>query len=182
MKKIYFHNNMLIYFGNPVGYRAEDKIIIDAMFEREELKAYLTEKEGIEVVIKEGVYDRLSDRMSEKPIGNTAIEENREELTIHKELRIYQLKQERPVLVRFASLVEREKRGFGKPERWEYEQIYEGEAQSLDLERIWDEFSRKDLKGHSLSISDVVELTCDGTSRFFYIDRTCFQEINFKED
>ncbi len=179
MKKIYFRNNVLIYFGNPVGYRAEDKIIIDTMFDREDLKIYLLEKEGLEVVVKEGVYDRLSNQTPEMMAGDTAVEGGGEECSMHLELRIYQIKPDRPVLVRFISLEERERRGFGKPERWEYDQIYEGEVPSLDLEKIWDEFSRKELAGHSLSISDVVELADDGESRFFYIDRTCFKEIDF---
>ena len=176
MKKICFRNGVLIYYGNPAGYRAEDKVILDSMFDRKELRDFLREKEGVEVEIREGVYDRLSQ-------GEGSVSEG-DEITRKGTLRIYQLKKDSPILMRFISLAEREKRGFGLPQAAEYELVYEGDTGSFDLEAIWDQFQwnpPKELDGHTLSISDILELTEGEISRSFYVDLTSFKEISFKQ-
>lgn len=174
MKQIYFRNGVLFYYGNPAGYLSGEQAVVDSLFEREELIAFLHEKQNLEVEIREGVYDRLS--------AGTYQTEEKEAVTISNTLRVYQLKQDSPVLMRFISLAERKKRGFAEPQSEDYDMVYEGETSDLDLEEIWEKFNRsppKGFAGHSLSISDIVELAGNGVSRYFYIDRTQFVEIRF---
>ena len=130
----------------------------------------------MEVEIRAGVYDRLSEG---KGMEEAAVKHG------ERRIRIYQLKQSSPILMRFISLAEREKRGFGKPQADEYALIYEGETDTFSLEEVWEKFGRripKDFEGHSLSISDVVEFKEDKESRFFYVEPGGFSEVSFVND
>ncbi len=173
MKNIYFQNGVLFYYGNPAGYLHGRTVVLDSLFNKTELVCYIREKEQAEVEIREGVYDRLSEG---------GVETTAETPGTERRLRIYQLGQESPLMMRFVSLAERKKRGYGKPRRSEYILVYEGEAEKFDLEAVWDRFGRKapsDLAGHALSISDVVEFADGEASRFFYVEPAGYEEIGF---
>lgn len=122
MKNIFFRDGILIYYGNPAGYLSEGKVVLDSIFDKEEIIAFLSEKEKLAVEIRSGVYDRLS-------------EGGGMEMTVEaskgRRIRIYQLKQDSPFMMRFISLAEREKRGFEKPQQKEYALVYEGEVDTL---------------------------------------------------
>ena len=60
MKNIFFRDGILIYYGNPAGYLSEGKVVLDSIFDKEEIIAFLSEKEKLAVEIRSGVYDRLS--------------------------------------------------------------------------------------------------------------------------
>ena len=60
MKNIYFRDGILIYYGNPAGYLSEGKVVLDSIFDKEEIIDFLSEKEKLAVEIRSGVYDRLS--------------------------------------------------------------------------------------------------------------------------
>lgn len=176
MKKIYFRNGILIYYGNPAGYLSGETVVLDSIFDKEEIRNYLSETENLSVEVHAGVYDRLADG------GN--VEEVRPEAK-GRRIRIYQLKQDSPILMRFVSLAEREKRGFGKPQKGEYAAVYEGEVDAFNLEDVWEKFGRKvskDFEGHALSISDVVEFTEGEARRFFYVEPKGFAEIEFERE
>lgn len=102
-ENIYFRDGILIYYGNPAGYLSEGKVVLDSIFDKEEIIAFLSEKEKLAVEIRSGVYDRLS-------------EGGGMEMTVEaskgRRIRIYQLEQDSPFMMRFISLAEREKRGF----------------------------------------------------------------------
>lgn len=176
MKKIYFRNGILIYYGNPAGYLSEETVVLDSIFDKEEIRNYLSEKKILSVEVRSGVYDRLAD--GEK------VDEVRPEAK-ERRMRVYQLKQDSPILMRFVSLAEREKRGFGKPQREEYVTVYEGEVEDFNLEAVWEKFGRKvpkDFEGHALSISDIVEFQEGEASRFFYVEQQGFTEIKFLKE
>ena len=61
MKSIDFRDGILIYYGNPAGYLSEGKVVLDSIFDKEEIIAYLSGKENLAVEIRSGVYDRLSE-------------------------------------------------------------------------------------------------------------------------
>ena len=152
MKNIYFRNGVLIYYGNPAGYLSDGKVILDSIFDKGDIKEFLSEKEKLTVEVREGVYDRLSEGggMEEVKI------QGRE-----RRIKIHQLKQGSPLMMRFISLAERENRGYGKPQAEEYALVYEGEVENFSLEEVWEKFGRrvpKDFEGHALSISDVEPL------------------------
>lgn len=102
MKNIYFRDGILIYYGNPAGYLSEGTVVLDSIFDKEEIIAFLSGKEKLAVEIRSGVYDRLS-------------EGGGMDMTVEaakgRRIRIYQLKQDSPFMMRFISLAEREKRG-----------------------------------------------------------------------
>lgn len=176
MNKIYFRNGVLIYYGNPAGYLSDGKVILDSIFDKKEIRDFLSEKEKLAVEVREGVYDRLSEGggMEEMKIQSKG-----------RRIKIHQLKQSSPFMMRFISLAEREKRGYGEPQAGEYALVYEGEVDTFSLEEVWEKFGRrvpKDFEGHALSISDVVELIEDEVSRFFYVEPKGFAEIVFKSE
>ncbi len=173
LKKIYFQNGILIYYGNPAGYLSDGKVILDSIFDKKELTSYLEEKEKLKVEVRAGVYDRLSEGGGlEEAVKNTE----------GRRIRIYQLSKECSFMMRFISLAEREKRGYGEPKRDEYVLVYEGEVDSFSLEDVWERFGKCtpiDFEGHALSISDVIEFSDDKQSRFFYVEPKGFEEIKF---
>ena len=173
MKNIYFQNEILFYYGNPAGYLHDGTVVLDALFHKAELVRYIREKKQAEIEIREGVYDRLSEG---------GVETGAEAPGTERRLRIYQLGQESPLMMRFVSLAERQKRGYGQPQKSEYILVYEGEAGKFDLEAVWDRFGQRapsDLAGHALSISDVVEFADGEASRFFYVEPSGYEEIEF---
>ena len=173
MKNIFFRDGILIYYGNPAGYLSEGKVVLDSIFDKEEIIAFLSEKEKLAVEIRSGVYDRLS-------------EGGGMEMTVEaskgRRIRIYQLKQDSPFMMRFISLAERKKRGYDRPRREEYVRVYEGEIENYSLEEVWEKYGRRvpeGFQGHALSISDVVEFADGEASRFFYVEPSGYEEIRF---
>ena len=173
MKNIFFRDGILIYYGNPAGYLSEGKVVLDSIFDKEEIIAFLSEKEKLAVEIRSGVYDRLS-------------EGGGMEMTVEaskgRRIRIYQLKQDSPFMMRFISLAERKKRGYDRPRREEYVRVYEGEIENYSLEEVWEKYGRRvpeGFQGHALSISDVIEFADGENSRFFYIEPSGYEEIRF---
>ena len=175
MKRIYVQNGIVFYYGNPAGYLGDGKAVIDCMFQKEELVSFVKELGFLEHVFREGVYDRLSEGGGVKETAETSIGEGRR-------LRIYQLGQDSPIMMRFISLAERKKRGYDRPRREEYVRVYEGEIENYSLEEVWEKYGRRvpeGFQGHALSISDVVEFADGENSRFFYIEPSGYEEIRF---
>ena len=75
------------------------------------------------------------------------------------------------------------RKSFGEPDPANYLVAYDGQLETNDLDAIYEKFNLSPpsgFHGHSLSISDVIELY-DGTeSAFHYVDRFGFQEISFQ--
>ena len=105
MKRIYVQNGIVFFYGNPAGYLGDGKAVIDCMFQKEELVSFVKEQFLVEPVFREGVYDRLSEGGGVKETAEVSIGEGRR-------LRIYQLGQDSPIMMRFISLAERKKRGY----------------------------------------------------------------------
>jgi hypothetical protein len=61
--------------------------------------------------------------------------------------------------------------------------VYDGQTATNDLEEIWDMFNTRlpaGFDGHTLAMSDVVELYDHTGSAFYYVDRFGFAQIGFK--
>ena len=129
MKRIYVQNGIVFYYGNPAGYLGDGTAVIDCMFQKEELVSFVKEQFLVEPVFREGVYDRLSEGGGVKETAEVSIGEGRR-------LRIYQLGQDSPIMMRFISLAERKKRGYDRPRREEYVRVYEGEIENYSLGEI----------------------------------------------
>ena len=175
MKRIYVQSGIVFYYGNPAGYLGDGTAVIDCMFQKEELVSFVKEQFLVEPVFREGVYDRLSEGGGVKETAEVSIGEGRR-------LRIYQLGQDSPIMMRFISLAERKKRGYDRPRREEYVRVYEGEIENYSLEEVWEKYGRRvpeGFQGHALSISDVVEFADGEVSRFFYVEPSGYEEIRF---
>ena len=179
MKRIYVQNGIVFFYGNPAGYLGDGKAVIDCMFQKEELVSFVKELGFLEHVFREGVYDRLSEGGGVKETAETSIGEGRR-------LRIYQLGQDSPIMMRFISLAERKKRGYDRPRREEYVRVYEGEIENYSLEEVWEKYGRRvpeGFQGHALSISDVIDLRMGKTAAFSTSNHPGMRKSDFnKED
>lgn len=175
MRSIRIENNQILYFGNPAGYIAGTTAVVDPIFKNEELNTYLQRQGGIDTISwKSGVYDRLMNGGSETSGAEPL-----------KKVRIWQLKPESNIYMKFCTydiLVKR----FGEPEPHNYRNVYDGEIETNDLDQIYEKFNLgiplPEYEGHSLSVSDVIELYDEEGSKFYYVDTIGFQSITFEEE
>jgi hypothetical protein len=152
-------------YGNKVGYIDGDKVVADTLFATPELSGWLSERK-LETDWRDGVYDKLNSPQSDAA-----------EL---KRVRVWQLRDDVDPMMKFISYDET-LRDYGEPDIGNYECVYDGQPGTNDLEQIFEMFNvsrPKGFEGHSLSMSDVVELY-DDSSEFYYIDRFGFREIEF---
>lgn len=174
MDSIKLKNRCIYYYGSPAGYVKDGKASVDTLFDCEELKAWC-EKRNYEINVMEGIFDKLSS-------GEKMAELN-EDYKPLKKVRIWQLNADSDFSMRFISLEEFQKK-FGEPAADDYKAVFDGELDTNDLESIYTICNishPKGYNGHSLSMSDVVELYDDGSSSFYYVDRFGFKEIDFME-
>ena len=174
MGGIEMKNGLLVYYGNPAGYLKENEATVDTMFKSKEFEEWLSEKKFISNWT-EGVFERLS--KGEK-LGGPLVE-----ISPLKSVRIWQLKTDSDLELRF--------RGYdevlnvsGEPSKNNYDVVFDGELETNDLESIYTKFNidhPSDFKGHSLSISDVVELYDESSSEFHYVDQFGFKAIEFAD-
>lgn len=172
MKGIQIKNNRILYYGNTAGYVEKGKAIVDPLFQNEELRAYLGEKKGLELEWRNGIFERLAEGRLD-PEGNTPI---------LKKCRVWQLKPDADVMMKFIGYDELMAR-FGEPDPDNYRMVYDGEVHTNDLEQLYAKFNLNHplgYEGHSLSMSDVIELYNDSGSIFHYVDRFGFKEISFQ--
>lgn len=173
MKGIENRNNYVYYYGNPAGYiNGSGTAIADNMFRSAELDAWFT-KQGVNPQWIDGVYDRLSNGSS----GQTG-----EPPVPMKSCRIWQLKPDVDVMMKFIGYEEMTGR-FGEPAPENYVSIYDGQTETNDLEAIWTKFNAQHppgYTGHSLSMSDIIELYDNTGSEYHYVDRFGFKQIGFR--
>lgn len=163
--------NIILYYGNKAGYIKENQAVVDVIFQHETLIDFLTKENSFNVNWKEGVFDALINNSAMDAIGLKAC-------------RIYQLKPETDVRMKFISYDELIMRGFGKPNIENYTIVFDGEIETNDLEKIYEKFNTSHTygyNGHSLTMSDVIELYDDVGSCFHYVDSIGFKEIEFEQ-
>ena len=167
MRSVEIRNGRLFYYGSAVGYLEGDGLTADPMFRREDLERWL-ERKNLPVRWVDGVYDRLA---------NGEAIQNAQPL---KSLRIWQLKPDTPIEMRFIGL-DRMAREFDGPNPSQYRIAYDGQAESQELEDIWNKFCRRTLPGgdHPLAISDVIELYDVDGSAFYYVDKREIVSVDF---
>lgn len=175
MPKIYLdRNDRIICYGNPAGFVRGDDAVIDNLFRTEEMTAFL-EKRQLTAAWQDGIYDRLS---TGAPVEEAAAESS----ASLKSVRIWQLKPGACIGLKFISYDEVCKR-YGEPDPSNYTPVWDGQPDTNDLEEIYAKFNLNhpaNFTGHSLSMSDVVELYDDSSSEFHYCDRCGFTEIAFQ--
>jgi hypothetical protein len=171
MKGIEIRNGCLYYYGNTAGYIDNDGLAVDNMFRSGELESWIN-KHGFDYRWMDGVYDRLANSGPVQP----------GELPVPlKSCRIWQLKPDVDVMMKFISYAEMTER-FGEPDRENYDLVYDGQIETNDLEDIWTKFNARlppGYTGHSISMSDVIELYDHNSSEFHFVDRFGFKQICF---
>lgn len=165
-------NGVVFYYNNPAGYLTDGKAVVDPLFQSEELSTFLSRQKDIaEVKWTDGVYDRLVNGQRDHP-----------EAPLLKSCRVWQLNPESDVRMRFISLDEFQKE-YGAPQMSDYQTVFDGEVETNHLEALYTKFNTAHppgYAGHSLSMSDVLELYDESGSTYHYCDRFGFKEITFE--
>lgn len=161
-------SGIIEYYGNQVGYVKDNKAVVDVMFQREEIAEFLTQKNGISVEWKDDVYGNL-------------LKGNIEETVTSKNCRIYQLKPETDLRMRFVGYNDLMEKGFGEPNVSNYRVVFDGNVGTEVLESIYDKFDGPDevegFDATGIFISDVIELYDDESSEFYYINPSGFLKL-----
>jgi len=175
VSSIELKNDCIFYYGNPAGYVEKDTATVDSMFQNNEFEKWIEQRKLI-VKWTDGVFERLS--KGEKTLISNGMQ-------VHlKDCRIWQLKSYMDPSYKFIGYKEL-KENFGEPDKDNYIIVYEGEIETNDLETIYMKFNLNHphgFTGHSLSMSDVVELYDSTSSEFYYVDRFGFKEIDFNSE
>lgn len=172
MRGIQLKNSCIFYYGNPAGYVEDERAVIDPMFKSEELEGWLNQRKLVPKWT-DGIFERLLK-------GGGMI--NSEEILALKNCRIWQLKTDVSPDRKFIGYEELIK-NFGDIDRDNYRIVYDGEIETNNLEEIYTKFNLdhpQGFGGHSLSISDLVELYDRTGSEYYYVDRFGFKEIDFE--
>lgn len=173
MEGITLKNGLISYYGNPAGYTEKDTAVVDCIFQTEEMAGWLAGR-SLTPKWTDGVMERLMAGEQPSVGGETAAP--------LKNMRIWQLKPETDVYMKFISLDEMTK-DFGSPNPEHYRIAYDGQLGTNDLEAIFERCNVNHppgYNGHSLSMSDVVELYDSSGSQYHYCDRFGFKQIEFK--
>lgn len=172
MSRISLKNGLISYYGNPAGYTEKEKAVVDSIFRNDELSGWLKSR-SLTPEWTDGVMERL---LSGERMGGM------EAAAPLKNVRIWQLKPDVDILKKFISYEEMV-RQFGEPSPEDYRIAYDGKLGTNDLEAI---YARCNINhppgynGHSLSMSDVVELYDTQGSEYHYCDRFGFEQISFE--
>ncbi len=162
------NDGIIEYYGNKAGYIQDDYAVVDTMFKREDIEGYLREQHGFQMIWKDGIYDRLLAGSPEKTVNC-------------KMCRIYQLKPESDVRMRFISYQQLISKGYGEPDIANYRAVYDGDIGTNNLDEIYAKCNEAEMPdkydGRSLSISDLIELYDECGSEFYYVDHTGFVKL-----
>lgn len=172
MSGIQIKNNRILYYGNTAGYIEKGKAVVDPMFENDELKSYLSNTRVFDIEWTSGTYERLAEGKLD-PEGNTQL---------LKKCRVWQLRPDVDPMMKFIGYDELLER-FGEPNPDNYRTVYDGEVNTNNLDELFAKFNLahpSGYEGHSLSMSDVIELYDDTGSTFHYVDRFGFKEVSFQ--
>ncbi|MGL4791606.1 MAG: YodL domain-containing protein [Anaerotignaceae bacterium] len=172
MESIKLKNSLIYYYGSPCGYVKEGKAIIDRQFLCQTITQWC-KKLKYEADFVEGVFDVLVEKEDASQFHKN--------MESFKNIRIWQLKANSDISMRFISFEDFVKQ-FGQPEKHLYEVVFDGNLKTNNLDNIYDicNFNHpQNYQGHSLSMSDVVELYDQEGSTFYYVDRFGFKEVMF---
>lgn len=173
MSNIKLKNDCIFYYGNPAGYVEKDTAIMDVMFQNDEFENWIRQRR-LMPKWTEGVFERLSK-------GKVSLTGDGVQAPL-KSCRIWQLRDDVNPSYKFIEYKELTG-NFGEPDKENYKIVYDGEIETNDLESIYIKFNLNHphgFTGHSLSMSDVVELYDSAGSEFYYVDRFGFKEIDFE--
>ncbi len=200
MRGIRMEKDTILYYGNAAGYISNGKAVVDPLFQSKELQNFLDrQKDVTDVKWVNGTFDRLTNgrlslHSSRDPdytkychtvarVAGIAGSETDDSTCANclrgLRVRIWQLKPDVDIRMKFIGYDELLER-FGEPVPKNYQAAYDGILDTNDLESIYAKFNvehPEGFTGHSLSMSDVVELYDEAGSEFYYVDRFGFKQI-----
>jgi hypothetical protein len=174
MQGITKKGGVVFYYGNPAGYVNKKNAIMDSIFQNEELESWLQKK---------GLVPKWTDGVMERLLAGEQFTGSMEGAAPLKNVRIWQLKPETDVHMKFICLDEMLSQ-YGELSPEHYGIVYDGQLETNDLEAIYTRCNTNHppgYRGHSLSMSDVVELYDEEGSEYHYCDRFGFKQIAFEE-
>lgn len=161
---------ILEYYGNRVGYVKNDTAFVDEMFKKADIADFLGKENGFKIEWQKDIYDRLIKGEIMNP----------EQIAL-KNCRLYQLKANTNVRMRFIGYKELKERGFKEPNVADYKVVYDGNVGTNDLEGIYDRFDGPNkpegFTEGGIYISDVIELYDESSSEFYYVNPTSFEKL-----
>ena len=172
MPAITLKNGLISYYGNPAGYTEKDTAVVDRCFQNGELTAWLQGR---------ALTPRWTDGVLERLLAGEQLVGNDESAAPLKNVRVWQLKADTDVRMKFIGLDELKKQ-FGQPDPRNYRIAYDGQLGISDLaaiERRCVDNPPPGYDGHALSISDIIELYDESGSQCHYVDRVEFKQIDF---
>lgn len=159
------------YYGNRVGYIKDNTAIVDKMFEKEDLTELIRDSKNVEISWKDDVYDKLIYGKSEDAV-------------LLKKCKIYQLKPEVDVRIRFIGYDEMINKGYGKPDITNYKVVFDGDVPTNNLDELYLIFNGdnmpEDYIGHKMSKSDIIELYDENGNEKYYVDKFGFVKLEEK--
>ncbi len=173
MKNIDLRNNLILYNNNPAGFIKDKQATMDNIFQTEELSQWL-DLQGYETSWQDGVFEKLAINRKYYEL---------EEVEPLKNVRVWQLNDSFEYGGRFLDYDNMVAK-YGEPTQADYKCVYDGDMGTNDLEEIYTKCNMEHpegYKGHSLSMSDVVELYDEQESNHYYVDRFGFKEVTFSE-
>lgn len=172
MKPIRMENGVIIYYGSRAGRVDNGRAVVDPMFEGPELNDFMAKQKNIrEVKWQDGTFDRLARGPKDT-----------REVQALKNCRVWQLNPDVDIHMKFIGYDEL-CQSFGPPDPANYQCVFDGAVDTNDLEALYTKFNMdhpSSYTGHSLSMSDVVELYDDLGSTFHYVDRFGFKQVDFE--
>ena len=177
MAEIILQGKVLFYYCNPAGYMEGEKLIIDCMFQNNELKLWLEAQNLGVPEFREGVFDHLITLPLEElgtEVEAPAVIPRKAESKYR--CRLWQLKPETDLALRFKDYSELSE----PPALHNYRVAFDGGVSSHNLDAIYDEFLEKQPQGaagNPVNISDIIEIYGRDAHEFYYIGKTSFYRV-----
>ena len=172
MKPIRIENGIVIYYGNLAGRIRNGQAVVDPMFQVPELKEFLEKQRSVnEIKWQDGIFDQLASGQGET-----------REIQSLQNCRVWQLKPEVDICKKFIgydALIQK----FGMLNPEDYRLVFDGAVDTNNLEALYTKFNvdhPASYAGHSLSMSDVLELYDESGSSFYYLDSFDFKQVDFE--
>lgn len=173
MKPIRIDKGIILYYGSRAGTVSGGCAMVDPIFKQEELQSFLEKQEDIqEIKWTNGMFERLMN-----------LPEKKGELQPLKNCRVWQLKPDVDIGMKFIGY-EDTLRLFGPLDPANYMPVYDGAVETNDVEELYGIFNNcfpPGYTGHSLSVSDLLELYDDSGSTFFFIDSFIIRKVELKQ-
>lgn len=174
MKHIRIEDGIIIYYGSRAGIASEGCAVVDPIFKKDDLEAFLKEQQDIEEIKWiHGMFERLMN-----------IPEKKGELQPLKNCRVWQLKPDVDIGMKFIGY-EDTLRHFGPLDLANYMPVYDGAVETNDIEELYEIFNCRHppgYAGHSLSVSDLLELYDESGSTFFFVDSFVIRKVEMKPE